>query len=95
MIVRRHAGLVEMIASPQERQRDLVSDNVLVLLANIDARLRALETRMNLPTEKGDEFAAKSAQILEEIERTRETYQQMLEAGERPVATPLPAPPAP
>ena len=86
MIVRRHAGLVEMIASPQERQRDLVSDNVLELLENIDARLRILEERLNLPPDQGEEFRDERDRLLEEIERTRETYQQMLEAGERPVA---------
>jgi len=88
MIVKRHHGLVEMISSPAERQRDLVSDHVLDLLTNIDERLRALETRLNLPGDKAEEFAAHHRQIEAEIARTKEVYRALLEAGERPVATP-------
>jgi hypothetical protein len=102
MIVKRHHGLVEMISSPAERQRDLISGRVLDLLTNIDERLRALEARLNLPGDKAEEFAAHHRQIEAEIARTKEVYRALLEAGERPVATPpgleaprSPEPPSP
>lgn len=77
MILKERQGLVEMIATPAERQRDLVGEHVLDLLQNIDERLCALEERLNLSPEKGKEFAARRHQIAAEIDQARAVYSAM------------------
>ena len=56
MITKRQGGLTELIPSPQEKREGVLRDHALELLANLDARLRRIETHLGLSPEEAEAF---------------------------------------
>lgn len=82
MIVKRHAGFVELIPSPAEKKRELVGDNVLLLLANLNARLAQIEDRLGLDADGRSEFDDRLAQIDQELAANLALNEELRRRGE-------------
>lgn len=73
--------MTEFIPSPSEKRDGVIRNNVLDLLANLDARLRRIEAAGGLPTDLADEFAGTMARIQHEEHHVHRLNEKLLEAG--------------
>lgn len=81
MIVRQQGGLTEFIPSPREKREGVIRDYALDLMANLDARLRRIETELGLPTEEASAFADIMMRIQREETEARRINEKMIAAG--------------
>jgi len=81
MIVRQQGGLTEFIPSPREKREGVIRDYALDLMANLDARLRRIETELGLPTEEASAFADIMKRIQREETETRRINRKLVDSG--------------
>jgi len=81
MIVRQQGGLTEFIPSPREKREGVIRDHALDLMANLDARLRRIETELDLPTEEASAFADIMRRIQRQEIETRRINRQLMDSG--------------
>lgn len=81
MITRRSGGMTEFIPSPSEKRDGVIRNHVLDLLANLDARIRRIEEKANLPTDLADKFALAMNRIRQEEQHVQRLNEKLLEAG--------------
>ncbi len=81
MIVRQEGGLTEFIPSPREKREGVIRDYALELMANLDARLQRIETKLDLPSEEAAVFAEIMKRIQEEETETRLINRKLLDSG--------------
>jgi len=81
MIVRQQGGLTEFIPSPREKREGVIRDYALELMANLDARLRRIETELDLPTEEASAFAVIMKRIQREETETRRINRKLMDSG--------------
>ena len=74
MITKRQGGLTELIPSPQEKREGVLRDHALELLANLDARLRRIETHLGLSPEEAEAFRTVMARIRREETEARRIH---------------------
>jgi len=73
--------MTEFIPSPKEKRDGVIRNHVLDLLANLDARIRRIEGKANLPTDLADEFALAMNHIRQEEQHVQRLNEKLLEAG--------------
>ena len=81
MIVRRQGGLTEFIPSPREKRESVIRDYALELMANLDARLRRIETELGLPAEDASAFTDIMKRIQRQETETRQINRKLLDSG--------------
>jgi len=81
MIVRQQGGLTEFIPSPREKRESVIRDYALELMANLDARLRRIETQLGLSAEEASAFADIMKRIQRQETETRQINRKLLESG--------------
>ena len=81
MIVRQQGGLTEFIPSPREKREGVIRDYALELMANLDARLRRIETQLGLSAEEASAFADIMKRIQRQETETRQINRKLLDSG--------------
>ena len=81
MIVRQEGGLTEFIPSPREKREGVIRDYALELMANLNARLRRIETELDLPREEAADFTDIMKRIQQEETETRQINRKLLDSG--------------
>lgn len=73
--------MTEFIPSPSEKRDGIIRNHVLDLLANLDARLRRIETEAGISLNLADEFADIMAHIEHEERHVQRLNDKLLSIG--------------
>ena len=84
MLVKRRGGMTEFIPSPSEKRDGVIRNHVLDLLANLDARIRQLESAAGISSDLADEFNELMVRIEREEEHVQRLNEELLEVGTAP-----------
>ncbi len=75
MLVKQRGGMTEFIPSLKEKRDGVIRNHVLDLLANLDARIRKLESAAGGSPDLSDEFK----ELMTRIEREEQHVQRLNE----------------
>lgn len=78
MLVKRCGGMTEFIPSPKEKREGVIHNHVLDLLANLDARIRQLESACGISPDLADELKALMTRIQREEQHVQRLNDELL-----------------